>query len=217
MARNGTAGVDVMLALRTGTATEHQQLEDSLDLLDPALDAARLGHVLDRMHGFWVTAEAGLDDWAAADPDTATALDWPARRRAHLFAADLAALGRAPEGDAPALDPVVDTATALGRLYVLEGSTLGGQFIDAHLATLPTLAGAARLHAFSPYGERTGAMWAAFRRVVRDRLVPGPDADTAVSAARRTFHGLAAWCTDVEQPASHPAVPSSSPPGGVPA
>ena len=56
-----------MLALRTGTATEHQQLEDSLDLLDPALDATRLGHVLDRMHGFWVAAEAGLDDWAAAE------------------------------------------------------------------------------------------------------------------------------------------------------
>lgn len=215
--REGATDVDVMLALRTGTAVEHRQLEDALDLLDPRLDAARLGHVLARMHGFWVAAEAGLDAWAVTDPDTATALDWPSRRRAHVFAGDLVALGRVPGTGAPVLDPVADTATALGRLYVLEGSTLGGPFIDAHLATLPASARAGALRSFSPYGTRTGAMWAAFRRVARDRVTTRGEADTAVTAARRTFHGLATWCADVEQPASRPAVPTSSPPGGVPA
>ena len=48
--------------LRTGTATEHAALERSLDLLDPALGRPRLTEVLTRMHGFWLAAEAGLDD-----------------------------------------------------------------------------------------------------------------------------------------------------------
>ena len=72
------------------------------------------------------------------------------------------------------LDPVTGTDAALGRLYVLEGSTLGGVFIDRHLAALPRLAGLPRLHAFSPYGAETGAMWAAFRRQTRARVDAGP-------------------------------------------
>ena len=55
----------------------------------------------------------------------------------------------------------------MGRLYVLEGSTLGGAFIDRHLATVPELSGL-RLRAFSPYGPETGAMWQGFRRAARD-------------------------------------------------
>jgi heme oxygenase len=45
----------------------------------------------------------------------------------------------------------------------LEGSTLGGTFIDRHRTGLPEL-GDIRLRAFSPYGAESGAMWHAFRR-----------------------------------------------------
>jgi heme oxygenase len=184
---------DVLHLLRTGTAAEHESVERTLDLLDPGLDRPRLAGVLTRMHGFWRAAESGLDEWAGRFPADAEAITWGARRRAALFAADLGALGAAPADDGPQLAPVPDTDAALGRLYVLEGSTLGGTFIDRHLTGLPALSGV-RLRAFSPYGGETGAMWHAFRRAARDRVARGGSADAMLAAATGTFRSLAAWC-----------------------
>ena len=184
---------DVLHLLRTGTAAQHESLERTLDLLDPDLDAARLIGVLDRMHGFWRAAEAGLDDWATRFPADAETVTWSARRRTGLFAADLDTLGAAPGDAEPSLPAVRDTDDALGRLYVLEGSTLGGTFIDRHLCDLPALSGL-RLRAFSPYGAETGAMWHAFRRVTRGRVTAGGDAGTMLASATGTFRALAEWC-----------------------
>ena len=184
---------DVLRLLRRGTAAEHEDVERTLDLLDPFLSRQRLAQVLDAMHGFWRAAEAGLDEWAARCPHDAGLVDWPRRRRAALFAADLRELGAAASGRAPALPSVPGTDEALGRMYVLEGSTLGGVFIDRHLAGLPELAGIP-VRSFSPYGQDTGAMWAAFRRTTRARVAAGGDAAAMLESARTTFAGLAGWC-----------------------
>jgi heme oxygenase len=190
--------------LRSGTAAEHADLERSLDLLDPALDRSRLTGVLERMHGFWQAAEAGLDSWAARFPADAGRVCWERRRRADLFAADLATLGARSADDVPELPAPAGTDEALGRLYVLEGSTLGGAFIDLHLATVPGLAGL-RLRAFSPYGAETGAMWHGFRRAARERMAAGGDARTMVTAAGQTFGALALWCRPAAAGARIPA------------
>jgi heme oxygenase (biliverdin-IX-beta and delta-forming) len=182
---------DVLQLLRTGTATEHAEVERTLDLLDAGLDRPRLAAVLDRLHAFWVSAEAGLDAWAERHPVDAQALAWQRRRRAHLFA--LRALDASGGGARPQLPDVDGTDHALGRLYVLEGSTLGGAFIDRHLAGLPQLSHV-RVRAFSPYGAETGVMWHDFRRTTRDRIAAGGDAAVVVAAARQTFGALAAWC-----------------------
>jgi len=192
----GARNEDVLRRLRTGTADEHEDVERALDLLDPDLGRARLVEILGRMHGFWVAAEAGLDAWAADSLADAAEVAWPRRRRAALFAADLHALGGKTTTALPELPPVADTDHALGRLYVLEGSTLGGTFIDRHLASLPHLSDV-RIRAFSPYGPETGAMWAAFRRVTRDRVTAGGHADVILDSARVTFRALAAWCRPV--------------------
>lgn len=195
---------DVMRLLRTGTATEHRTVEEILDLLDPRLDRDRLAHVLGLMHGFWVSAEQGLDEWAARLPADAAALDWAGRRRSGLFAGDLAALGTAAPHGTPGLAPVPGTDEALGRLYVLEGSTLGGAFIDRHLAGLPGLAGV-RIRAFSPYGPDTGSMWAALRRVTRGHVAAGGDVDRILASAGDTFRALAEWCRPAARPREVPA------------
>jgi heme oxygenase len=184
---------DVLRRLKLATAAEHAAVERTLDLLDPTLSRERLTAVLARLHGFWGAAESGLQHWADRHPADAAAVGWARRRRAALFRADLDALGGRP-GDGPPLPPVVDTDAALGRLYVLEGSSLGGAVIDRHLRALPALADV-RLRSFSPYGGETGAMWAAFRRATRDRVSAGGEAAAMVRAARVTFASLAAWCS----------------------
>ena len=195
-------GADVLAELRTATAAEHEQVESTLGLMDPQLGRDRLVAVLTRLHAFWTAAEAGLDAWAGRHAGDAETVAWSRRRRAHLFAEDLRALGAEPDAGArPELPAVEDTDQALGRLYVLEGATLGGTFIARHLATLPTLGPDVRLGAFSPYGTETGAMWHAFRRVTRDRVAAGGDPVRLVGAARATFAVLADWCAPVRAPA----------------
>jgi len=194
----GAGRGDVLTALRTATAAEHEQVETALGLMEPGLRRDRLVEVLTRLHAFWTVAEAGLDAWARQEPADAETVAWSRRRRASLFATDLRALGAGTDAATrPGLPGVEDTDQALGRLYVLEGSTLGGTFISRHLATLPTLGPGVRLGAFSPYGPETGAMWDAYRRVTRERVAGGGDADRIVGAARDTFTVLAAWCAPV--------------------
>ena len=183
---------DVLRRLRTATADDHARVEAALDLMHPRLDRPRLRAAMSSLHAFWRVAEHGLDGWAAHHPLDAGRADWTGRRRAHLYAADVRALGAEPVPDAPVLPVVGSTDEALGRMYVLEGSTLGGTFIDRHLASLPALADV-RLRAFSPYGERTGAMWAAYRRATREHVASGGDADRVVGAARSTFGALSGW------------------------
>lgn len=191
---------DVLRLLRTGTTAEHDAVERALALLDPDLTRGPLAAVLDRLHGFWVAAEAGLDEWAARHGADADLLTWPRRRRAALYATDLRSLGSPPEAsEVPHLPPVRSTDEALGRLYVLEGSTLGGVFIDRHLAGLPGLSDVA-LRAFSPYGSETGAMWHAFRTATRGLVSSGGDPAAVVGAARATFASLATWCRPVARP-----------------
>jgi heme oxygenase len=185
---------DVLATLRAATAEFHEQVERALDLLAPGLDRPRLAAVLARLHGFWSAAEAGLEDWARRRPADAARLQWARRRRTALFAADLVALGADPAGAAvPDLPAVPATDEALGRLYVLEGSTLGGTFIDRHLTGLPGLGGV-QVSAFSPYGPETGAMWHAYRQATREHVRTGGDAHRVVAAARGTFAALAEWC-----------------------
>jgi heme oxygenase len=192
---------DVLRLLRSATAAEHGAVERTLDLLDAGLDRSRLVAVLTRLHGFWVAAEAGLDAWAVRCPADADTVAWLRRRRARLFAADLAALGAAGSSQRPELAELAGTGEALGRMYVLEGSTIGGTFIDRHLGGLPGLAGV-RLRAFSPYGADTGAMWQSFRRFTRDHVAGGGDAEAVVGAARDTFGALAEWCRPATRLAS---------------
>jgi heme oxygenase (biliverdin-IX-beta and delta-forming) len=185
---------DVLRRLRTATAEDHARVEAALDLMDADLDRGRLVAAMTALAGFWQAAEAGVDAWAARSAADARRVDWARRRRAHLYAADLRSLGAGDTSPAPDLPPVPGTDEALGRMYVLEGSTLGGTFIDRHLAGLPGLAHV-RLRAFSPYGERTGSMWAAYRRATREHVADGGDADKVVEAARATFAALAEWVT----------------------
>ena len=183
---------DVLSRLRTATAQDHRRVEAALALLDPALDRDRLTRALTALHAFWAAAEDGLARWADRHPADAARIEWVQRRRAHLYEADLQALGATSATERPALREVGDTDEALGRLYVLEGATLGGTVIDRHLSTLPALSGV-RLRAFTPYGERTGAMWHAYRTATRTHAATAGDADRVVGAARDTFATLARW------------------------
>lgn len=105
-----------------------------------------------------------------------------------LLRRDLQSLGWT-EAEVDAIPPYVGwcprtRAEALGALYVMEGSTLGGKVIGKALRRLPNWPISAPSY-FDPYGSATGSMWSAFQDYLDSALEA--DADAVIVGAQRTF------------------------------
>ncbi len=182
--RSPSDSADAVTTLRTATRDHHQRVDSLMDLarMQEPGHYARVLQVLDAFLAGW-------------EPAVLAAL--PARRHAWLRARsrraflrqDLQALGVAP---LPAVHfaPLRDAAAAWGSLYVIEGSTLGGQFILRTLARagLDPQHGAAYFHG---WGEATGAMWREVRELLAAELQAPVALAHACEAARHTFDSLA--------------------------
>jgi len=175
--------------LRTVTRPAHHLLEGALGLLDERLDQDTYKQVLERFYGFWRGWEpqvaALLQDGPLLDP----------RRRLHLLKADLAVLGSSacavdalPACPLPLLH---DAAEALGSLYVMEGSTLGGRVIQRNVERHLGFDGGSGCTYFAGYGASTGMMWRLF--LARLDEAPAADAERIATCATATFEHLACW------------------------
>ncbi|RYG41850.1 biliverdin-producing heme oxygenase, partial [bacterium] len=122
-------------------------------------------------------------------------LDPDQRRHLPKLLSDLRALA-IPSATLPLVteSPVLaDPAEAIGALYVIEGSTLGGQIISRllrdSLGILPEEGGAF----FSGYGAENGAMWRAFCEAVEGWARENGGVESMVVGARKTFNAMEAW------------------------
>ncbi|TNE49170.1 MAG: biliverdin-producing heme oxygenase [Deltaproteobacteria bacterium] len=79
-----------------------------------------------------------------------------------------------------------EPAALLGALYVLEGSTLGGQILRKHLQHMYGLQDDG-LRYYTGYGKQTGSRWKAFKSRMDQALASSETIDVAVEAARHTF------------------------------
>jgi heme oxygenase len=178
--------------LREQTRAAHERAEETLPLMDPALDRARYREILAAFWGFHAALEPRL---RAVDGLAALGLDAGRRRKLPLLEADLRALGEDPSRlpAAPEVPRVDGVPAALGVMYVLEGATLGGRVISRHLASLgigPETGGAF----FGGYGDATGEMWKAFAGATGAYAEAHPESTGAmVSAADETFTLLERW------------------------
>ena len=175
--------------LRIGTRAAHDRLGGTLGLLDDHLGLDAYRTVIERFYGFWRTWEPRMavlfQDAAFLDP----------RRRVHLLQADLTALGLSahavamlPTCPLPLLRNGVE---ALGSLYVMEGSTLGGRMIERNVERRLGLNAEHGCTYFAGYGTRTGAMWRLF--LARLDQAPAADAEQVTDGAAATFERLAWW------------------------
>jgi heme oxygenase len=173
----------ILQALRLETRPAHDALEQNAfnqQLTAGTVTQAATRHFLAKMYGFLAPFEARLKAQNLG-PEWETAT----RQRAHLILEDLkqTALAICPD-----LPPLATWPQLLGAMYVLEGSTLGGQVIARQLAkqNIPL-----RLY-FSGYGERTGPLWKAFCQLLSQEATPDNEADI-VQSASLTFQKLATW------------------------
>lgn len=179
--------------LRADTAAAHAEMEAALDLLSRISDRQGFAQVLQRFLGFHIVWERAIQQRPAL-----RAFQAPRTRLPHLRR-DLAALGltNAEQADLPrceaAAELAADDAAAVGSIYVMEGSTLGGQVIGRALAQ-SDWSPPGGLTYFNPYQARTGEMWRAFGAWAETQAPAERHAD-AVVGANRTFAVLQEWLT----------------------
>ncbi|RTQ47899.1 hypothetical protein EJV47_18455 [Hymenobacter gummosus] len=180
----------ILQQLRHGTAAAHAALEQGAfnrALSAGTVSAADTEHMLSKLYGFLVPYETELRRRA---DEFGPEWEIGQRQRAQLIRQDMPHAAQLPL--CPAMPPLRTRAQLLGAMYVLEGSTLGGQLITRQLAQ----AGIGLRTYFSGYGELTGPRWKAFCQLLGAEAA---DADAAeiVASAVLTFERLHAW---IEQP-----------------
>jgi heme oxygenase (biliverdin-IX-beta and delta-forming) len=178
--------------LKAQTRPEHDAIEHAIRLTSPSITVEIYRRTLERFYGFYRPLEPVLLDpgqW----PDAA--LDMTARRKTARLVADLQDLEvdvarLAICGDMPPLDTPSDR---WGCLYVIEGSTLGGQVIGRHLERRLGLTPAFGARFLQPYGARTGPMWQAVRSGLTAHASSEETQRRVVASAIATFRGLCRW------------------------
>ena len=178
--------------LKEQTAAAHQQLEQRLQpyLMDAPTQQHYI-HVLQSFYGFF----APLQEAIASFVTEAVLPDVQERRSAAWIKKDLDYLQQSTGAvAAPHELPLINnTPAAMGALYVLEGSTLGGRMITKHLMRqLPQLPAAA-LQFFSGYGEHTGSKWKTFMEALNQLPYNESDYSTVIQTANTTFLKMDLW------------------------
>lgn len=182
------------LALRTATAAVHERLHHLpvfAALAAGRIDRADYAALLGRLWGFHDPMEAAV---ARAGPPGVTPVQW---RRAHLLRSDLTALGlsdvavdRLPLHDAPT--ERWSPAHAMGALYVIEGSTLGGRILARKLDHLLAGGTAGREFLLAGTGD-DHVRWRDLGLALDGcGASPGPRAEM-IAAADDTFRRFEAW------------------------
>jgi heme oxygenase len=186
--------------LREATRPHHEAVERSVDLLRSCQSLDGYRRLLGRFLGFYEPAEARLSPWLEAVPG----LDYSRRRKSSMLVDDLKAIGLDAAAIAaiprcPELPAIASLPQALGCMYVLEGATLGGQYIARHVKSAPGLGAEDGCSFFHSYGDHVGPMWKAFREVLSAQAVDEAHERAITELAGETFTKFERWFRSTAQ------------------
>lgn len=181
--------------LREETAAQHERIEQNpyaKAAFDQTLTIDQYRSYLTKFYGFIKPAEEQLMAEGAVNH---FGLDMEIRTKSNLLEEDLIHLGMNPDEIAQLplcsrLPELSSQARILGYLYVIEGSTLGGQVITKQLMKFLPLSPQSGLRYFYAYGQETKPRWTEFREAL---LNAAEDPDEIIHSAKETFRLLDAW------------------------
>lgn len=159
--------MSIMLELKRQTAGCHADTESVLreQLCNCQLSQSRYYNVINAFHAAYLSLESAVSVF----PLTSQLLK--TRSKIELLKKDLIYLRsvcyvKAPCISAPSLPYVANEAMALGVMYVMEGSTLGGKIIINHLSKYDWMTVDFCGNFFNNYGSGRSHMWSEFGQVV---------------------------------------------------
>jgi heme oxygenase len=175
--------------LRRETLAAHSAVEQSVPLMDEELDVDTYVSCLVKLHGII----AAWEEWGVQNAPAWMQPLLAARRRGQLLMLDLTWFGADASGEArPTLPEMRDDASLLGAMYVMEGSTLGGQLIARHVELVLGLRPGQGNAYFRGHNERTGQLWKEFCDALRTK-VPDSETEAVITAAKAMFDVFGVW------------------------
>jgi heme oxygenase len=180
--------------LKTQTADQHTALEAQMDLSRHFNSEQSYRCLLIGFYRVYAPLEVRLGkavNWQELG------WDFEGRKKTPWLVEDLISLGMSQEEvDAlpisQDLPEITSLAQALGCLYVLEGSTLGGQFITKVLQKSLPITSSLGGRFFAGYREQTLPQWRAFGQWAEAQATLDPSLEAkAVVTAQQTFDSFA--------------------------
>lgn len=185
--------------LRGQTSESHINLEEnkySKAILSPSVVLSDYQQYIAKMYG---VAKACENDIFPAVSSVLT--DIGERYKSQLILDDLLKIGFSQE-QADSI-PVFkfeasNTADALGVMYVLEGSTLGGKILYKHINQFLGLNEETGASYFYGYGQQTGLLWKNFITTLADYAVEENCEQGIISSSVDTFNAIGHWLNETE-------------------
>jgi heme oxygenase (biliverdin-IX-beta and delta-forming) len=186
---NAIENDSILAQLKSRTANQHQQTEGLVDVMRDDLSLEDYKKLLARFYAFYKSFEPKMSDALRENPMD---FDYENRQNTPKLFKDLKSLGMSETeiseiksfGDLPAID---SKEKIFGALYVVEGSTLGGQVISRHLKEKFGLDETNGSAFFSGYGKETGTMWKNFRDAISNFADGDANREELIGAANETF------------------------------
>lgn len=168
--------------IKEATKAPHQEVEKKVVLKIKSIRSeADYADLLKHFYAYFNAVEQAVAPYITTEilPDLAD------RRNASYIKADIEALGATIDELPEAVAPQIDNALqAIGALYVLEGSIMGGPYIVKMLQKGGLTKG---FSFFSGYGEASGERWAAFTNVLNSIAKNEEEEAQALHSAHETF------------------------------
>lgn len=182
--------------LRSETRTHHESIERRLAITEAIKSRQQYLRLIERFYGFYVAIEEKLSAFEAELKSAG--IDLESRRKSSLLRRDLVSLekdsGRAAGFERCSKLPELSTfSQVLGCLYVLEGSTLGGQVISRHFQKTLGIAPEEGGRFFFGYGADTGKMWGILLEQINSHGELLKHHSNVIKAACETFECLENW------------------------
>jgi heme oxygenase len=172
--------------LKIRTLASHQELEKALVQRMRAMRTMEdYIALLQIFYSFFGALEERISIYVSASELP----DYLQRRKSESLAVDICSLGGVlPEKVSISEMPAIDNhLQAFGALYVMEGSTLGGQIISQMIAKQLGIQEKG-LSFFQSYGKDISTMWATFKLTLDKQANNEADEERIIAAADDTFH-----------------------------
>lgn len=172
--------------LRERTDANHKALEQnpySERLMSPDVTIEDYKIYLEKMYGIIMPFERDIQPKLSH-----IVTDMANRQKHHLLLNDLKMLNSNTENIPQYHFSTANEAAALGSMYVLEGSTMGGMVIQKHMSKLDV-----PVQYFASYGSNTAMMWRTFIDALTTYAVTHNKQEEIIDSAVATFKTMDNW------------------------
>ncbi len=185
----------ILAKLREQTRPQHERLESKMEVMSDSFTLEHYRDLLGKFYGYYQPLDEKIV--AAIDAENLD-FDYDSRLKVPKLKEDLKHIDLSENeiSNLPICDftPEIDSAeNVFGCLYVVEGSTLGGQLISRHLANKFDLNSENGSSFFSGYGKETGKRWKEFGSFATEFAEKSENNEQIISTAVKTFETLEEW------------------------